>query len=123
MSTQEETRRGGAGAMHAVAAERTVTVALYRDIWENLLISLAIGEGLCRAGAGGLVRHHHRGFPPAAGTIRGATNAPPTSPMRPMAAPGLNLPLFVVSVDHEDPAGCRGGSSTSQRRRRAALTS
>ena len=84
---------------------------------------LAVGEKWGSGCIVSLVRHHHCGFPPAPGTTCEATNAPPTSPMRSVAAPRLNLPSSVVSVDHEDPAGCRGGSPTSRRRRRAAPTS
>ena len=64
-----------------------------------------------------LVRHHNCGSSPAPGTARGATNVLPTSPTRPVAALRLTLPPFVVSVDHKDPTGCRGGKSISQRRR------
>ena len=34
-------------------------------------------------------------------------NASPTSPMRSVAAPRLNMSSFVISVEHKDPAGCR----------------
>ena len=58
-------------------------------------------------GVNRLLRSRHGDPPPATGTTRGATNASPTLPMRSVAAPRLNLPSLVVSVDRKDLAGCR----------------